>query len=82
MERKFPSAMGRGMLIYLMIFLSRIARADDGEVDLGTMGANDFSPYSFERHGAWMMLPIFMIFMVLLHLKRTNKKKKLKGNNK
>ena len=82
MEWQLSSAVGRSMLNFILFLISHIAFADEGEIDLGTLGANDFSPYFFERNSAWMLLPIFMIFMVILHLKRTNKKKKLKGNNK
>lgn len=72
--------MGGDLLKFLEPFIRfAIARADDGEVDLSAMGMNDFAPYSFERQNAWILLPAISIFIVLLHLKRNHKRKKMKG---
>lgn len=46
------------------------AWADDEAVDLGALGASKFNPYLFERHGWLMALPIFAVFLVLIHLIR------------
>jgi hypothetical protein len=52
------------------LLLSGVARAADEVMDLGADSADTFTPYLYERHPAWALLPIFMIGAVLLHLRK------------
>ncbi|MBC7692342.1 MAG: FAD:protein FMN transferase [Methylotenera sp.] len=71
---------------FLTTFLgTSVALADgpsaDEVVDLGSMGGNAFNPYLYERNPAWILLPVFVLSMVLLHLKKVKAgdQSKLKG---
>lgn len=46
------------------------ANAQEGEVavDLGALGLDDFTPYLIERDSYWVLLPLFAVFLVLIHL--------------
>lgn len=63
----------------LSLLLNAIARADDGAVNLADLGMDGFTPYLTERHEAWAALPALAIALLLLHLQRNRKKRKLGG---
>jgi thiamine biosynthesis lipoprotein len=59
--------------------LSSTAGADE-TVDLGDMGANAFTPYTFERNRWWILLPVFALSLVLVHLRKINRRTVMKKN--
>jgi thiamine biosynthesis lipoprotein len=57
----------------MVFFLSaQTAKADDAaeSVDLASMGLNHFTPYVNERNFWWVLLPLFVLFVALLHLQK------------
>lgn len=64
----------KGLATCLALAISSKAfGADDGAIDLSTMGdaASSFTPYVFERSSLWVLLPIFTFLVVLSHLRKT-----------
>lgn len=58
------------------LLFSLAARADGDEVvDLGEMGADAFTPYLVERNSLWILLPAAALLLVVLHLRRTKKRR-------
>jgi len=45
------------------------ARADD-TVDLSALGLDSFNPYVIERNSAWVALPILILLLTVLHLRK------------
>jgi len=50
--------------------LSRFSLADDGMIDLSSLGVDDFNPYLLERNAAWILLPVVIIVLIIVHTKR------------
>lgn len=71
----FQNIWGALGAVLIFIFLPLMTYADEA-VDLSTMGANDFTPYSFERNNLWLILPIFVLLVILLHLKKNRHDRK------
>ncbi len=61
-------------LCFFLLALSALfpfqAMADDGAVDLGDMGVDDFTPYIFERNYWMILLPLAALAVVLVHLQK------------
>jgi NifU-like protein involved in Fe-S cluster formation len=64
----------------LTLPLAWIARAGDAEetIDLGSVAADSFAPYVFDRNPLWILLPIFTLAVILYHLKKTRRNKPMK----
>ncbi|MGZ3650625.1 MAG: hypothetical protein ACXVB9_02110 [Bdellovibrionota bacterium] len=58
-----------------LLLLATRALADDGAVNLADMGMDGFTPYIVERNPYWIALPVAAIALLLLHLKRTRKRR-------
>jgi len=65
------------LLVAIASFFPYLARADDA-VDLG--GADDFTPYIFERNYWFTLLPLAALGIVLLHLKKLNSRPQTQPN--
>ena len=63
----------RKTFVSICLLLAPLITHADDDVDLGSMGANAFTPYVFDRNRLWMILPIFMIAVVLIHLRKPEK---------
>ena len=52
------------------------AAAGSGDLDLSALdaGSNTFTPYLLERSYYWVLLPLFALFVVLVHLKKNTKR--------
>jgi hypothetical protein len=61
----------------LKLLLATLAwSAGDEAVDLADLGMDDFAPYAVERNSLWILVPAFALAIVLLHLKKIQKKEK------
>jgi thiamine biosynthesis lipoprotein len=62
--------------------------ADDvaagGDLDLSSLdaGSNTFTPYLLERSNYWVLLPLFALFIVLVHLKKNKPRARRTDMNK
>ncbi|MEW6055321.1 MAG: FAD:protein FMN transferase [Bdellovibrionota bacterium] len=64
-----------------LIFIAPLAQAQQQEEaldlgGLGDVGLEIFNPYLFERNSAWVLLPLLTLGMLLLHLRRMNRRKR------
>jgi hypothetical protein len=60
--------------VLLNLFFAAVSRADDA-VNLADLGTEGFTPYLNERHEAWIALPAAAIALLLIHLRKTRKKR-------
>jgi len=56
------------------------AWGDDGAVDLNDLGVEDFTPYLFDRNNWWILAPVAMLVIVLIHLKDSRPKTRPQSN--
>lgn len=56
-------------MLKLILTIASLSRAEDA-VDLSALGTSDFTPYIFERDSRWIFLPLFALFLVIIHLKK------------
>ncbi len=70
--QKLWGALGAAVLTLL---LPLWAYADDA-VDLADLGFEDFTPYEIHRDPLWMLLPAASLALVILHLKKNNRRKR------
>jgi FAD:protein FMN transferase len=59
------------------------AAAGAGDLDLSALdaGSNTFTPYLLERSYYWVLLPLFALFVVLVHLKKNTKRSRRNAMN-
>jgi len=57
--------------IGLALLFSLMAVAEEA-IDLTQLGFDDFTPYVVERNFLWVLLPVLMIGIVLVHLKQVS----------
>jgi thiamine biosynthesis lipoprotein len=76
-QRLWGSPMSILTAFLTFILVSHAALADSGTaeevVDLGGLGVAKFNPYLFERHSWLVALPLFAVFLVLIHLMRVKR---------
>jgi FAD:protein FMN transferase len=58
--------------------------AAGGDLDLSSLdaGSNTFTPYLLERSNYWILLPLFALFVVLVHLKKNKPRARRNEMNK
>jgi thiamine biosynthesis lipoprotein ApbE len=71
------SLMIGSVLAIALTSVSAWADSADEAVDLGSLGANQFNPYLFERHQWLVVLPVFAVGLVLIHLIKFKKQRSL-----
>lgn len=65
-----------GALALICAPIAAFAQGNTSAVDLSQMdGADAFTPYLYERNGWWILLPLALIFFVLLHSRRLQRRK-------
>jgi thiamine biosynthesis lipoprotein len=67
----------RALMFFLILhFLPAFALADsvDEAVDLSGADAHAFTPYVLDRQNLWVLLPLFLLAITLLHLRRDRRK--------
>jgi thiamine biosynthesis lipoprotein ApbE len=63
-------------LLALQFFLPALAHAEaaDEAINLGALDTHVFTPYVLERQNYWVLLPIILLAITLLHLRRDRRK--------